>query len=73
MGSEFSFASAILIYGGLILLLALMRGVFLFFTRQTIIVMSRLVEYDLKNAVYHHYQTLPLSFYRLTTRGGGRR
>ena len=38
------FASAILIYGGLIVLLALLRGVFLFFTRQTIIVMSRLIE-----------------------------
>ncbi|MEL6534333.1 MAG: ABC transporter ATP-binding protein [Bacteroidota bacterium] len=63
------FASAILIYGGLILALALLRGVFLFFTRQTIIVMSRLIEYDLKNEVYQHYQSLPLSFYRRNNTG----
>ncbi|HAA10734.1 MAG TPA: ABC transporter [Cytophagales bacterium] len=63
------FASAILIYGGLILALALLRGVFLFFTRQTIIVMSRLIEYDLKNEIYQHYQSLPLGFYRRNNTG----
>ena len=57
------FTSSILIYAGLILLMALMRGLFLFMVRQTIIVMSRLVEYDLKNEIYAHYQSLPLSFY----------
>src|SRR5438132_3165760 len=39
----------VLKFGGLILLMALLKGVFMFFMRQTIIVMSRLVEYDLKN------------------------
>lgn len=58
------FAAGIAIFAVTILLLALLRGVFLFFVRQTIIVMSRLVEFDLKNEVYQHYQTLPLSFYR---------
>src|SRR5215204_5042061 len=43
------FAYAILIYAGLILLMALLRGLFLYFVRQTIIVMSRHIEYDLKN------------------------
>ncbi|GAB4233738.1 MAG: ABC transporter ATP-binding protein [Ekhidna sp.] len=37
--------------------------------RQTIIVMSRHVEYDLKNEIYEHYQTLPLSFYRKNNTG----
>jgi len=63
------FASGIVIFALLILLLALIRGLFLFFVRQTIIVMSRLVEYDLKNEVYEHYQTLPLSFYRKNNTG----
>lgn len=63
------FASAILIYGGVIILLALLRGLFLFLVRQTIIVMSRLVEYDLKNEIYNHYQSLPLSFYRRNNTG----
>lgn len=63
------FASAILIYGGIIILLALGRGLFLFLVRQTIIVMSRHIEYDLKNEIYNHYQKLPLSFYRRNNTG----
>ena len=63
------FATSILILGVIILLAAFMKGVFMFFMRQTIIVMSRLVEYDLKNEIYAHYQTLPLSFYRKNNTG----
>jgi ATP-binding cassette, subfamily B, multidrug efflux pump len=63
------FAFGILIYAGLILLMALLRGVFLYFVRQTLIVMSRLIEYDLKNEIFEHYQTLPLSFYRRNNTG----
>lgn len=63
------FASSILMYAGIILLMALLRGAFLFMVRQTIIVMSRLIEYDLKNEIYNHYQSLPLSFYRRNNTG----
>lgn len=63
------FAYGILIYASLILIMALLRGIFLYFVRQTIIVMSRLIEYDLKNEIYFHYQTLPLSFYRKNNTG----
>lgn len=63
------FAHGILIYAGLIVLMALLRGLFLYFVRQTLIVMSRLVEYDLKNEIYEHYQALPLSFYRRNNTG----
>lgn len=63
------FAKGILFYAILILVMALLRGVFLYFVRQTLIVMSRLVEYDLKNEVFEHYQTLPLSFYRKNSTG----
>jgi len=63
------FANSILFYGVIILVMALLKGVFMFFMRQTIIVMSRHVEYDLKNEVYEHYQTLPLSFYRRNNTG----
>ena len=58
------FGGSILIYGAAILVLALLKGFFTFLTRQTIIVVSRLIEYDLKNEVYTHYQSLPMSFYR---------
>jgi len=63
------FAKGILLYAVLILVMALLRGVFLYFVRQTLIVMSRLVEYDLKNEVFNHYQSLPLSFYRRNNTG----
>ncbi|MBO0929657.1 ABC transporter ATP-binding protein [Fibrella aquatilis] len=58
------FAFSILLYGLLILVMALLKGFFLFLVRQTLIVMSRHIEYDLKNDIYDHYQTLPLAFYR---------
>lgn len=63
------FATSIFILGMVILISALLRGVFMFFMRQTIIVMSRKIEYDLKNEIFAHYQTLPLSFYRKNNTG----
>ncbi|MEJ1236660.1 ABC transporter ATP-binding protein [Chryseolinea sp. T2] len=63
------FAFGIVMYAALILLMAFLRGLFLYFVRQTLIVMSRLVEYDLKNEIFEHYQTLPLSFYRRNNTG----
>ena len=63
------FAFGVAIYAGLILVMALLRGIFLYFVRQTLIVMSRLIEYDLKNEIFEHYQSLPLSFYRRNNTG----
>ena len=60
---------SLLLFAGLVILAALLRGVFLFLTRQTLIVMSRKVEYDLRNAIYNHYQGLSLSFYRRNRTG----
>ncbi len=63
------FAFSIALFGGLILAMAILKGIFLFAVRQTLIVMSRHIEYDLKNEIYEHYQTLPLSFYRKNSTG----
>ncbi|MEY2792076.1 MAG: hypothetical protein RJA76_68 [Bacteroidota bacterium] len=63
------FASTILYYGVLIICMAFIKGFFLFLVRQTIIVMSRYIEFDLKNDIYAKYQTLPLSFYRKQNTG----
>jgi ATP-binding cassette subfamily B protein len=60
---------SVLVYGLIILGMALLRGLFLFLVRQSIIVMSRHIEYDLKNEIYDHYQSLPLSFYRKNNTG----
>ncbi|HMN05445.1 MAG TPA: ABC transporter ATP-binding protein [Flavobacteriales bacterium] len=56
-------------YAGLFLVFTLMGGFFLFLTRQTIIVVSRHIEYDLKNAVYTHYQRLDRAFYKRHSTG----
>nr|WP_236017545.1 ABC transporter ATP-binding protein [Roseivirga sp. E12] len=59
----------ILVLGALMILMALLRGFFLFLVRQTIIVMSRKIEFDLKNEIFEQYQNLPLSFYRRNNTG----
>jgi len=64
-----NFLQFVLIFGVLILAMALLRGFFLFLIRQTIIIMSRHVEYDMKNEIFEHYQNLPLSFYRKNSTG----
>lgn len=48
---------------------SLVRGFFVFLNRQTIIIMSRLIEYDLKNEIYHHYQKLTPAFYKQNNTG----
>ncbi len=53
----------------LIIGVALLRGVLMFLMRQTIIVMSRRIEFDLKNEIYNHYQLLSLAFYRRNNTG----
>jgi ATP-binding cassette subfamily B protein len=59
----------LLYFGMLIIGLAIVSGFFLFLMRQTIIVMSRLIEYDLKNEIYEHYQKLDVSFYKRNNTG----
>lgn len=54
----------VLLNGLLLLVLAILRGIFMFFMRQTIIVMSRHIEYDQKNEIYNHYQELHTQFYK---------
>jgi ATP-binding cassette subfamily B multidrug efflux pump len=63
------FLEFVFVLGMLILVMALLRGFFLFLIRQTIIIMSRKIEYDMKNEIFEHYQKLPLSFYRKNSTG----
>jgi len=55
--------------GGIYILLSIGKGFFLFLMRQTIIVMSRLIEFDLKNEIYTHYQKLDLAFFKRNATG----
>jgi ATP-binding cassette, subfamily B, multidrug efflux pump len=55
--------------GGIYMLLSLGKGFFLFLMRQTLIIMSRHIEYDLKNEIYDHYQKLDYAFYKKNNTG----
>ena len=61
--------SDIIKYSTLILLFSLGKGLFMFLMRQTIIVMSRKIEFDLKNEIYRKYQSLSMSFYSKNNTG----
>lgn len=64
-----AFGSSLLFFGFVVLVLALLRGIFLFLMRQSIILISRHIEYDLKNEIYQHYQALDFSFFRKNNTG----
>lgn len=61
---QMDFATLVLVCSITILVLALLRGFFMFVMRQTLIVMSRHIEYDMKNEVYAHYQQLDAGFFK---------
>jgi len=63
------FGSSLLFFGAVVLLLSILRGIFLFMMRQTIILTSRHIEYDLKNEIYSHYQYLDFSFFKKNNTG----
>ena len=48
---------------------ALLSGFFTFLMRQTLIVMSRLIEFDLKNEIFQQYESFSLSFYKKNRTG----
>jgi ATP-binding cassette subfamily B multidrug efflux pump len=56
--------STMLYYGLLVLALALLMGIFMYFMRQALIVMSRLIEYDLRSEIFAQYERLNQSFYK---------
>ncbi len=68
-GHDFSVGKVVALCGITILIIALLRGFFLFLMRQTIIVMSRHIEYDQKNEIYNHYQKLDTAFYKTHSTG----
>ena len=55
--------------GGIYILLSFAKGFFLFLMRQTIIVMSRHIEFDLKNEIFKHYQKLDVAFFKKNKTG----
>jgi ATP-binding cassette subfamily B protein len=68
-GLTYSPIQIVVLCGIIILALALLRGFFMFLMRQTIIVMSRHIEYDQKNEVFEKYQTLDATFYKTHSTG----
>ncbi|MBV8328146.1 ABC transporter ATP-binding protein [Chryseobacterium sp.] len=68
-GGNLGFNKQVLIYVAIIVGCSLLTGFFTFMMRQTIIVASRRIEYELKNKIYRHYQELSLTDYKQTTIG----
>ena len=64
-----SFKARVAICGITLLVLALIGGFFMFLMRQTIIVMSRHIEFDQKNEIYRHYEQLDSNFYKTHSTG----
>ncbi|NUO01779.1 MAG: ABC transporter ATP-binding protein [Saprospiraceae bacterium] len=64
-----SLGSKLLMFGLLVLVLAVLMGIFMYFMRQTIIVMSRLIEYDMRKEIFGKYEKLSLSFYKRNNTG----
>ena len=60
---------SLLYFGVLVLILALLMGIFMYLMRQTIIVMSRLMEYDMRKEIFAHYERLSLAFYKRNNTG----
>ncbi|GAB4487956.1 MAG: ABC transporter ATP-binding protein [Saprospiraceae bacterium] len=56
-------------FGASVIGLALLMGLFMFFMRQTIIVVSRLIEYDMRKEIFAHYEKLDLAFYKRNSTG----
>lgn len=61
---SFSFTGIVALFGIVLLVFAILRGFFMFLMRQTIIVMSRHIEFDQKNEVFQHYLQLDTNFYK---------
>lgn len=68
-GGHMGFNEQVLIYVGIIVGSSILTGFFTFMMRQTIIVASRRIEFELKNKIYQHYQQLSLTDYKSTTVG----
>ena len=66
---SFSFTGIVALFGIILLIFAVLRGFFMFLMRQTIIVMSRHIEFDQKNEVFQHYLQLDTNFYKTNETG----
>ncbi len=66
---EAELRNKLIMYGLIIIGASLLRGLFTFFMRQTIIVVSRYIEFDLKNEIFEQYQKLSLAFYKRNNTG----
>ncbi len=69
-GQVFEYFGKVLLFFGMVVVgLALLMGIFLFMVRQTVIVMSRLIEYDLRKEIFAHYEALHQAFYKKNSTG----
>ncbi len=63
------YGTDILIFAGKVIAFSVIAGIFLYFTRQTLIVMSRLIEYDLRKEIFQKYESLDTAFFKKNRTG----
>ena len=63
------FFVSLLVFGGVVIGLSALSGIFMFLMRETVVVASRHIEYDLRNALYDHLQALSPAFYQQYSTG----
>jgi ATP-binding cassette subfamily B protein len=66
---ELNLKTVVIVCSLTLLVLTILGGLFMFFMRQTIIVMSRYVEFEQKNEIFNHYQQLNVGFYKANSTG----
>jgi ATP-binding cassette, subfamily B, multidrug efflux pump len=64
-----SIANSLFMFGCIVISFMIIKGLFMFLMRQTIIVTSRLIEYDMRKEIYEHIQTLDTKFYKESRTG----
>lgn len=63
------FNSALFYFGLTVIGFMLLKGIFMYFMRQTIVVMSRLIEYDLRKEIFGHLEKMDLAFFKKNKTG----
>ena len=60
---------ALLVFAGIVIGFSILKGIFMYFMRQTIIVMSRLIEYDLRKEIFGHMEIMDLAYFKRNKTG----
>ena len=67
--SQSDLGEQLLLFAGIVIGFSILKGIFMYFMRQTIIVMSRLIEYDLRKEIFGHMEQMDLAYFKRNKTG----